>query len=107
MIGYLVADKLDSHRRILVVDDSNSTAPDPTPPSSTYSDSYSNTCDSTLFYVSVPVPEDPEPRTPHINGDLRYLYRQPKKPSRLPWRIDRRNPIRQPCWRAGRWKSLT
>lgn len=106
MTGYLVADKLDSHRRILVVDDTATCSP-PSPPSSTYSDSYSNTCDSTLFYVSVPVPEDPELRTPHINGDLRYLYRQPKKNQRLPQRIDRRHPIRQPCWRAGRWKSLT
>lgn len=41
----------------------------------------------------------------HINGDLRYLYRPPILHNKkvVQWR----HPLRQPCWRRGRWKSLT
>ncbi len=48
---------------------------------------------------------EPEPIEPFINGNLRYLYRSPIK-ARLP-AVRRRYPIHQPCWRSGRWKSLT
>lgn len=47
---------------------------------------------------------EPEP-VYHINGNLRYLYRPTAKPVLISRQS--RYIIRQPCWRAGRWKSLT
>lgn len=58
------------------------------------------------FTRQIPDQEEPEPE-PHINGDLSYLYRRPKNNLRIPIRKNHYRVIHQPCWRAGRWKSLT
>ena len=41
----------------------------------------------------------------HIVPDLSYLYRPPVKHKAVYKRI--RHHIHQPCWKRGRWKSLT
>jgi len=48
---------------------------------------------------------EPPPVDPPTNGNLRYLYLDRKVLT--PKVVQHRHPIKQPCWRAGRWKSLT
>ncbi len=65
-------------------------------------------CDMNSFVSSLTATmnyEESPPPEPHINGSLRYLYLDRKALTTKV--VQRRHPIKQPCWRAGRWKSLT
>lgn len=109
MLARYVLDAIDSHRLIVILDDATTqttfTAADPQ--STVDWGSTSNLVESVCcsMYASCCVEEAPEP--PHINGDLLYLYRRqfPRPPVQK--RTNFRHPLRIPCWRAGRWKSLT
>ena len=108
MLARYVLDALDSHRLIVIMDDATTnTAFIGADPQATDWPSTSNLVESVCcsMYASCCVEEAPEP--PHINGDLTYLYRRqfPRPPVQK--RTNYRHPLRIPCWRAGRWKSLT
>lgn len=89
--------------QIVVIDDN--TTSDSTYTDGTGFESLANFA-STMNFTRDFCKEEPLPE-PFINGNLRYLYRPPKQIKRLPVRNNHRLPLRQPCWRAGRWKSLT
>ena len=109
MLGlYRLITVSDHERRILVVDD-QSTAP---PQEDTSFSSTTDTCSSSelISYCMSLIPSDflEEPVCePHVNGDLSYLYVRRHNETPAQRRTNNRPPLRIPCWRKGRWKSLT
>lgn len=106
MNGRLVAESEDTHRRTWVRDEPEDLTA--SPPAEEYPGSGFLEAGTFMLATNYPiVMGDIEVVTPYRNGNLHYLYDRSKKPVRRYCRVDRRHPLRQPCWRAGRWKSLT
>lgn len=107
---YKLVDRDDHHRVLVVLDDDTTNLPDTSELTGTYSSTdynasavfqvlstFSVTCD----YLEEPLPD------PHVNGDLQYLYVRRYNETPVGRRTNNRLPLRLPCWRKGRWKSLT
>lgn len=109
-MAYKLVDRDDHHRVLMVVEDDTTDLPDAAELTGTCSSTdYGNsnifqvfsTFSAACEYLEEPLPE------PHVNGDLQYLYVRRYNETPVGRRTNNRLPLRLPCWRKGRWKSLT